>query len=192
MRPPFFLNGKPSKKAKSLHRYRRPIAIFTALPHEFQVLIRPINALGTSAMWSADGFCSRTRYSVGRCASSLASARTPCRLRHLHVEHKTGLATRTLRLAGFETHRPRRPGMLCVYRISQSALSKPRPIVFPGQSRRPQERIKNMYVGDQIRTARKRVCTRQRMQRIHAREQRPLPVREASLNESYVQIASHR
>src|SRR5580692_8941368 len=103
-------------------------------------------ALGTSAMWSVDEFCSRTRYSVDRCASSLASARTSCRLRHLHVEHKTGLATRTLRLAGFETHKPRRPGMLRVYRILQLALSKRRPTVFPGQSRRTQERI-NTYAG---------------------------------------------
>jgi len=76
------------------------------------------------AMWSEDGFCSRTRCSVGRCASSLASARTSLWIARLHVEHKTGLATRTLRLAGFETHRPRRPGMLCVYRISQSASFK--------------------------------------------------------------------
>jgi len=106
-------------------------------------------ALGTSAMWSADGFCLRTRYSVGRCASSLASARTSCWLRHLHAELKLGPATRTLRLAGFEMHKRRRPRKLCVCCISQSALSKPRPIVFAGQSRHKQERI-NTYAGNQI------------------------------------------
>lgn len=63
------------------------------------------NALGASVIWPTDGLFSRTRYSVGCRASSLAPATSSSQVDRLHVEHKPGPATRTLHLAGFETRR---------------------------------------------------------------------------------------